>query len=203
MSDKVKNDAPAVMSNPVDFEHIFCVDAETDGLWGDHFAIAAVVLDDKGNKAAEFEGRVADMSVVKDPWVRENIVPLCEKLTPYDSIRELRDAFWDFWMTWCERALPMDDCGSSVEAHLFRKCIEDEPVVRTWQGPFPLLDLGTLLYSCGINPRAVKEGEEASRITLAGLADRGMNLHNPVDDAYASGLCWLKYVRLVREKLKA
>lgn len=191
-----------VFANPVGFNHVLSVDAEVDGFWGDQFAIAAVVLDYDGQKVAEFEGRVTDMSVVRDQWVQEHIVPLCEELTPRGSARELRQDFWEFWLAWRDKALPMADCGAVVEGGLFRSCVEDDLEPRFWQGPFPLLDLGTLLLACGINPRAYREGEEASRITLAGLEGKGYNLHNPVHDAYASGLVWLKYLRLVQEQLR-
>lgn len=200
---KAVNTAPAAMMNPVNFPYVFSVDAETDGLWGEHFAISAIVLDMGGKEVARFEGRVTDMlSAVKhDAWVRENIVPLCESLPPLGTARELRNAFWAFWMQWKGQALALSDCGYSVEGGLFRKCVEDDLAAREWLAPFPMLDVGTLLFICGINPRGVKEDEEGSRIKLAGLEGKGLNLHNPVDDALAGGLCWVKFLNMVRERL--
>ena len=181
----VVDTAPAAYSDPRTFKFTFSLDAETDGLWGPVWAIAVVVLDENGDETASFEGRVADLSALKDAWVVENIVPLCLDLPTYPTARSLRDAFWAFWMEWRERAAPVADNGSTVEADLFRKCVEDDLETRQWQGPFPLFDLGTLFLACGINPRAYRQGEEASRIKLAGLEGQGYNLHNPADDAYA------------------
>lgn len=198
-----ENTAPAVYTNPLDFPCVFSFDAETDGLWGEHFAIAAIVLDLEGREVARFAGRVADMvaAVTHDAWVRENIVPLCESLPTFANARELRDAFWAFWMEWKDKALALSDCGYSVEGGLIHKCVEDDLGARNWLAPWPMLDLGTLLVVCGINPRAVQKGQEGSRIMLAGLEEGNFNLHNPVDDALATGLSWLKYLKMARKAL--
>jgi len=52
----------------------FSFDAETDGLWGKAFAIAALVYDENGNEIARFMGRLAD-SVVTNDWVKQNVLP--------------------------------------------------------------------------------------------------------------------------------
>ena len=188
------------MTDPRALRHVFSVDGETDGLWGPAWAIAVEVFDEEGAVVDQFSGRVSDLSDLKDEWVVKNIVPLCLELPTYSSRRSLRDAFWAFWLKWREKAIAVADCGSSVEAGLFRACVEDDLKAREWLAPFPLYDLGTLLYLCNINPQAFKEGEEASRIKLAGLEGKGFNLHNPVHDAYASGKCWLQFSRHVQDE---
>jgi hypothetical protein len=181
------------MNNPVR-SHIFSVDAETDDLFGETWAIGVVVLDKDGNQVDKFEGQV-DPSDVRSAWVQEHSVPFC-KLTPYPNRRALRDAFWEFWMFWRERAIAVADCGAPVEAGLFRACVEDDLEGRQWKHPFPLHDLGTLLHLCGYDPADVNG--DADRIKLAKLEGEELHKHNPVDDAYASGLCWVLFSQKIR-----
>lgn len=55
-------------------KHIFSVDAETDGLYGDVWAIGAVAVDVNGVELARFAGQV-DSSDVTDEYVRKEIIP--------------------------------------------------------------------------------------------------------------------------------
>lgn len=167
---------------------IFSVDAETDDLFGPVWAIGAIVLAEDGTNLAKFEGQV-DPSDVKSEWVRKNSVPFVD-LPRYADRRALREAFWSFWMEWRERAMPVADCLAPVEAGLFRVCVEDDLAAREWMHPYPLHDLGTLLAFHGLDP------QNCDRRELAGPDARGLCLHNPVHDAYASGLCWLKLWKL-------
>lgn len=183
-------------------EYVFSFDAETDGLWGPVWSIAAVVLDEWGNIEDKFEGRISDLSLVKDQWVREHIIPLCTSLTPYPNARALRDAFWDFWLKWREKVIPVADCGSTVEAGLIRACVKDDLENRALLAPFPIHDLGTLLLLSGKDPQQYRTGEASNRIALAYLEGEGLNLHNPVDDAYASGRCWLRFASTIKLMVK-
>ncbi len=168
---------------------IFAVDAETDGLYGEPFAIGAVVLDETGAEIASFAG-AADVEAVRDPWVRENVLPVLGPLPEFAGRAQLRGAFWDFWMCHRENALCVADVGTPVEAFLFRLCVaEDES--RTFQGPFPMHDLATLLLVRGLDPLA-------SRPTLArtwGLEWTGKQ-HNPVDDARLTALLFRQSMNL-------
>jgi len=158
---------------------IFSVDAETDGLYGDVWAIGAVWLD--GGTAAHFEGQL-DPAAVTDPWVHKNVVPAVN-LCRYDNRTDLLNAFWDFWTAHKDSS---DDCiadfGVPVEAGLFRACVELDDI-RTFEGPYPLDEVGTALRVAGFD-------RHADRRKLAGRPN--LVEHNPVDDALVSALCWQK-----------
>ena len=102
-------------------------------------------------------------------------------LPRYDSRDELLDAFWDFWMENKEDALCVADFGAPVEAGLFRACVELSPELRTWQGPYPMHELGTALLLAGFDP-------DINRRELARRPD--LVQHDPVDDAIAAAICW-------------
>ena len=103
---------------------IFCVDAESDGLYGCVWAIAAIVADASGNELDRFIGQI-DTSFVTHAWTRENAVPYVH-LPMYPSARALRDAFWDFWMRYRETAECIAYCGHPVEDGLFIACVQDD-----------------------------------------------------------------------------
>lgn len=157
---------------------IFSFDAETDGLYGEPWAIGAVVLE--GEKLVDrFAGQI-DPCAVTDPWVRENIVPVVN-LPRYDSQEGLLNAFWEFWLPYRDQALCVADFGAAVEAYLFRRCVAWAPAVRTWLGPYPMHELGTALHLAGIDP-------DVNRREMCGHPD--LTQHDPVDDALAAGICW-------------
>ena len=158
---------------------IFSVDAESDGLYGAIWAIGAVVMESPGVEVARFEGQL-DSACVTDTWVQENIVPVVD-LPLYASPKELRDAFWAFWMLHKKDAICLSDFGAPVEARLFRDCVLDDPQARTWEGPYPMHELGTLLLATGNDP-------DISREKLSGLLH--VTRHNPADDALMAVACW-------------
>ena len=155
----------------------FSFDAETDGLYGDVWAIGAVVQD--GAKQKVFAGQI-DPIGVQNEWARQNVVPFVS-LPGYPSARALRDAFWAFWLEHREGAICIADFGSPVESGLFRVCVADDPEARQWLGPYPLHEVGTALLCAGIDPDV--DRREFSQ--LSGLIN-----HNPVDDALASLATW-------------
>jgi hypothetical protein len=184
-------------SHPSKFTLTFSVDAETDGLYGPVWAIGAVVLNYWGEVVARFEGQVSPASLT-NTWVIENVVPHVN-LPLYGSARELRDAFWAFWMTWREGVVTISDIGSPVESGLFRTCVEDDPEARQWNGPYPLHEVSTLLFAVGQDPD-VDRLEYADMRSVSAMP--GLQKHNPVFDAYVSALCWLKAEKLLAKRLK-
>lgn len=160
---------------------ILAVDAETDGLYGSVWAIGAVVLDEHGQELDRFSGQV-DPFDVESEWVRDNIVPFIH-LPRHASRRQLRDAFWEFWMKHKDETLCIADVGAPVESSLFRACVEDDLETRQWNGPYPLHEVATALLCAGVDP-------DIDRVAYSGLS--GLTKHNPVDDAVASAHCWIK-----------
>lgn len=157
---------------------IFSVDAESDGLYGDIWAIGAVVWQD-GKIVDTFARQVSYEP--EDEWVLKNIWPLLD--LPKSGKGKMREDFWAFWLKHKEGTICLSDFGAPVEAYLFRRCIGDDLAERKWQGPYPMHELGTALYLAGVDP-------DVDRIAFSGITDAVK--HNPVDDARVSLACWLK-----------
>ncbi len=168
-------------------KYIFSFDAEADGLVGDLFAIGVVVIDWNGNTIDQFSGS-AEIETVQNTWVKENVLNNIFTLPKYNSRKEMRDAFWGFWMKYKNDCLPLADVGVPVEGHLILKTIQDNIAEREFKGPFPLFDVSAFLLTCGLDPIKIQRKEFANRADLVE--------HNPVDDALASALT---VIRLQKE----
>jgi hypothetical protein len=164
---------------------LFSFDAETNGLYGEVWAVGAVLLGaartEAGMFPVTFSGQL-DPSVVTDPWTREHVVPVVD-LPRYETRVELLDTFWAFWLAHRTGADCVGDFAAPVEAGLFRACVELDVAGRQWNGPYPLHELGTLLLARGLDP-------ELDRREFAGRLD--LVAHDPLADAMAQALCWQK-----------
>ena len=160
--------------------NILSIDAESDGLYGPVWAIGAIVINSKGKEISRFEGQISS-DIVTDSWVIKNIVPYVN-LPKYNTALGLRDAFWKFWIENKKDAIVIADFGAIVEGGLFRACVADDPN-RTWDGPYPMHELGTALLLAGIDP-------DIDRKEYSGLKD--LDKHNPVHDAILAAACWKK-----------
>lgn len=161
-------------------DHYFIVDCESDGLYGEIFSIAAIVLDRNFSMIDMFYG-VSEMALkeVKDSWVIENIVPIFknrrEESTSYLKPEDLRYSFWNFYMKYQKSSAVIADFGVPVESNLFRKCVMDDEDERRFLAPYPLHELGTILMSCGIDP-------DIDRSSLVTNLEGKVTKHDPLDD---------------------
>lgn len=134
----------------------FVFDVESLGLHGEGFAVAGAVLSKGGINVEEFcycsDRRFAQGAMDDRQWVDAN-VPQMEITHP--ATRALRSAFWEKWCWWKkEGAVMVADCNWPVEARFLSQCVDDAKEVRNWEGPYPILDLGSILFANGKDPLA-------------------------------------------------
>lgn len=155
-------------------------DVESVGLHGEGFSVGYVVLVD--GKEVEFGCFTAPLSSAAGDdegrsWVEANIPP-----TPitHESPRPVRDAFWFRWAYWKERgAILAADCGWPVEARFLCACVDDDKS-RSWSGPYPFMEISSVLVAKGMDPLA-KYDRLPSELPA----------HNPLFDARQSArLLW-------------
>lgn len=158
----------------------FCFDAETDGLYGEVFAIAAVVMDSEGMVCDAFSGK-ARANDVATPWVVDNVLLWIGDLPDYPDRKALREAFWSFWIKHRSACTCLADVPYPVEAHLMRLCVEGDLEQRQWQGPFPLIDVASTFAAAGLDPLTDRRE----------FCSYNARVHHPLDDATASCRCYL------------
>ena len=159
----------------------FSFDVETDGLYGEPFAIAAVVMNEEGRELDRFCEKCVAPGV-EDPWTRENCLPYLTEIPDCESRAALRRHFWAFYSRYREECVIVADVPYPVEAGLLRRCVEENLEERKFQGPFPLIDVASVLFAKGIDPLT-------DRLAFSGWKGKR---HHPLDDAAASALCLIK-----------
>ncbi len=175
-----------IMSLPENNKYLF-VDAETDGLYGKFISIAMVVADHAGNELEHiYIGLSNPGKHIKENWVRENVLPILGEYEEYEDEHSLLEAAWSFWRAHAQNSYIIVDVMHPVESRLFTRCVEHNIEERIFQGPFPMLDLSSMLYAIGINPLEARE-------KLAKPLDKGMQ-HNALYDARMAMTIWKKYI---------
>ena len=160
-------------------------DVESVGLHGEGFAFGWVLV---VGESQTMEGRFACSPGAASGhdaaryWVKENIAHIpanCE--TP----RQVREAFWETWKL-CKAlgALLVADCCWPVEARFLAACVDDAPLTREWEVPYPLHDLASIILAKGGDPLATRER----------LPDE-LPAHDPLCDARQSARLLIEAMR--------
>jgi hypothetical protein len=163
---------------------LFVLDVESIGLHGEGFAFGYVVTTIDGPVAqfrAFCDTEYAEGTASDRAWIEKNVPmqhPVCKKP------RELRSIFWDRWMHWKDQSVMVADCPFPVEARFLSACVDDSPKDRNWNGPYPLLDVASILWNCGINPLA----------TLARQPEE-LPAHDPLNDARQSARVLIEAIK--------
>jgi len=182
---------------------IFSFDAETDGLWGNPFAIAAIVYEKKRLSGAQLQSKHGNGSYppendpsdfywvktsnfiaklpthcVENSWVKENVLPTLADIAPtHSTYKAMLSDFADFYKANKEGADVICHMGYIVEAHLLREMRRLE-MIGEWDAPYPLLDVSGNLQAAGEDPTSVDSYAKKHRLEIA---DYGTT-HNPLYD---------------------
>lgn len=139
--------------------HIFSIDAETNGLYGQHFALAWTVRNQKG---AELEKNYLacplDQAKGNDnsaDWVIKNVIPVLPKTVNCDNPKKLIQKFYDSFIHIIDKYPNLRIISGNhfpVETRLFAKAFKRH-APKEAQNQFPVLihELSTALLLTGIN----------------------------------------------------
>lgn len=151
-------------------------DIESIGLHGEGFAVGYVIIKDLEiitERLIACNPEKARGTLINYNWVQNNIPDFeYDYLNPY----EVRCSFWRAWMDWksSSNVYLAADCAWPVEANFLSKCIEDNPN-REFNGPYPLIDISSLLLAKGIDPLTTFERKKNE-----------LPIHDPLCDARQS-----------------
>lgn len=137
----------------------FVFDVESIGLHGDAFAVAGGIYSDDGQVGWEFRlaapREIANGDDSDREWVDIN-VPHMNPTHP--TLREMRDAFWAEWeKAKAEGAIMAAECLWPVEGGFVQQCVRDDMENRKWKGPYPFLEISSVLLAAGMDPMAEYE----------------------------------------------
>lgn len=162
-------------------QKVFSFDAETNGLWGLAFSIAALVYDESGIEIARFVGRCPIQGDI-NPWVADNVLPQMAGIPEtHSSYEELCAAFAAFYLENKGDAAVIAHCPVPVESSLL-KDMHGMGFIGDWDGPFPLIDIAGMLVMAGENP--IEAGPYCEKYGIAiDTAEFEGGAHNPLYDS--------------------
>jgi hypothetical protein len=166
-----------------DLDRVISIDAETNGLAGRAFAVA-LTLSDASGELEQVVFRCPIGEAVTDPWVAKNVLPAIadvpENLRQYPYLlSEVHDAI----AGWGGRKVPLiAHVAWPVEARLLLDVYSGESV---WSGPYPLIDVASVLLAKGHDPLTVDGYLDAH-----GIPKPEGSPHHPLYDARAAALCF-------------
>jgi hypothetical protein len=159
---------------------IFSFDAETNGLWGKAFAIAAIVFDENSKAIALFKGRCPITGEVNE-WVKDNVLPQIEDLdVTYGSYELLLEAFSKFYLEFKADSAIIAHMPFPVETTVLRD-MRDLGYIGDWDGPFPLIDVSGLLLSRGEDATSVDAYCKKYDLKMMAYSP-----HHPLYDSHAA-----------------
>lgn len=161
--------------------NILVFDVESTSLYGQGFAVGAVVLDGDGKEIDSFqlidEWAKADVN----EWVRDNVLPHLTDLPRCYGGLDFADQFYEFYCKHKDTADIWCDCGFPVEAGFLRSVALRDLGNREFNMPYPLKDISTIVDI------------DIDRAEASGIP--GLRKHHPLDDARASARVLYNYLK--------
>ncbi len=175
---------------------VLAFDVESNGLHGEAFAVAGVVMEPGGHIRSQFVGRCPITGPV-DPWVSENVLgPMADVPETARTARELRAAFWA-WYTAAKEGVDVIVAANPypVEARFLIACQEDDMPGREFDHPFPYYDLSSMLLALGVVTPAQRR-----EFVIKAAGNPAGSPHNPLWDAKVTALAALAVLTSRAEK---
>lgn len=171
---------------------VFSFDAETNGLWGDAFAISAAVYED-GKLTTSFTAYLGPDGVT-DGWVKENVLPKLDGLAKtHDSYDAMLAAFAEFYLAHKKDADVIAHMGVPVEAKLLLDA-HQKGLIGDWDGPYPFLDVAGVLKAKGYDPTSVDSYNKEFGLMEGVSEAEGLATHHPLYDSVAAARAYLHLI---------
>lgn len=128
---------------------IISLDLEANGLHGQIFALGATIHED-GREVDFVQCRCPIVGDV-DPWVAENVLPALADMATLDEDYPTLLAHWSEIFAFYAKPLVIAHVAWPIEARFLWDAHRDEP----FSGPFPLIDVASMLHQAGEDPLSV------------------------------------------------
>lgn len=163
------------------------IDSETDGLWGNPFAVAAIVYECKEYVNSKSLRKYLDLTevdriclrlpndVVKNEWVKENVLPTLDFEITNQSYEEMLKEFASFYLKHKD-STTIWHMGHVVESHLFRE-LHRLGFIGDWDAPYTPIDVSDMLRVIGEPSDSVDSYYKKYNLSII----EG-NTHNPLYD---------------------
>lgn len=187
-------------------------DVESVGLFGDPFAVGSVLIGPDGSTLSKASNKIplanARGTDEDRAWVRENVpaewlLDAPDWSTPADLCRGVVGSWVEMTASNGFRVadvLLFADVGWPVEHRFLELCVKSVP---GYVGPYPLLDVGSVIFAAGYDPTAtyrrhrehypthdpLKDAAHSARLLVSVLeeVDAALKVRNSIAKAVTSG----------------
>ena len=171
---------------------VFSFDAETNGLWGKPFSIAAIVYEN-GEETTRFVGR-CPIKGKTDSWVAENVLPQMEGIEEtHKSYDELLADFAKFYLDNKSDADVIIHMGVPVESKVIID-MHSRGFIGDRDGPYPLIDVSSILKAKGFNPISVDSYNKEFDLMEGVPEAEGLATHHPLYDSIAAARAYMHLI---------
>jgi len=180
--------------DPKTMKKVLSFDAETNGLWGQAFAIGALVYDEQGTEVARFVGRLPDTEVT-DTWVIENVLPKISDIPiTHQTYDEVLTSFAKFYLENKKDSDVIAHMGFIVEVKVLRD-LHERKLIGDWDAPYPLLDVSGNLQQAGEDPTSVDKYVQKHGLSV-GEFEGGT--HNPLYDSAVAAVVYRHLIAQIK-----
>ncbi len=158
-------------------KQVISIDAETNGLWGKPFAIAAIVYDEKGIELDKICLRLPNSEVTNE-WVIKHVVPTLDYDITNNDLTSMLADFAVFYLKYKDSSTTLWHMGHVVESGLFRMLVEGG-FIGEWDAPYVPIEVATALEGVGYEkPDSVDSYIAENNINIQKYG----STHNPLYD---------------------
>lgn len=187
-------------------KYIMSLDAETNGLWGQPFAVAGIIYNSQTGEEVDKICLRLPNDAVTDSWVVENVLPTLnfpvthtgnilfdtqigkEKrlIRAYESM--LRD-FAEWYMKYKDESEVLWHMGHIVESHLFRE-MHRLNFIGDWDAPYVPIEVSAYLQQAGEPADSVDSYAKKHNLNIT---DYGTT-HNMLYDCEVAFKCYFHII---------
>lgn len=167
------------------------IDAETNGLWGSPFAVAAVVYSETGQELSRATFRCPIVGETNE-WVAENVIPQMDGIAEtHSSYEDMLQAIGAWWLENKADATALWHMGHVVESFLFRELVRVGSIGE-WDAPYVPVEVSQVLADKGFRPDSVDSYLETKGLPKPELVG---GTHNPLYDAVVAATVYFDLVK--------
>ena len=153
-------------------KNLLIFDVESTSLYGDGFAVGAIVANDNNEILHQFELFSTEGAKKSNMWVRKNVLPALKSMPKCTTLVELRSKFYEWYLTHKDTCTIWSDVNYPVETNFLSAIAKDDKKKREFNMPYPLYDICNFV---NVNV------DRSAQVKYMGLKK-----HNPLHDAMAS-----------------
>lgn len=182
------------------------IDAESNGLWGNAFAVAGIIYDSQTGEEVDKICLRLPSDAVTDSWVKENVLPTLNFPVTHTgnvlfdtqigkekrlekTYKEMLSDFSNWYKKYKDDSDVLWHMGHIVESHLFRE-MHKFGFIGDWDAPYVPIEVSVYLEMAGESADSVDSYAKKHNLDIT---DYGTT-HNPLYDCEVAFKCYFHII---------